>query len=83
LAQLGDYISLNGYILRMLNGVVHTHQTSSIQQPIVIVLVAIALVAVVGGFIFISNYVMPNIHQVCHSRLGPLHCYKVQYHEIF
>ena len=37
----------------------------------------------VGGFIFISNYVMPNIHQFCQSRLGALHCYTVQYHKIF
>ena len=61
----------------MLNGVAHTHQ--KYEQPRVIVLVAIALVAAVGGFIIISNYVMPNIHQVCQSRLGALHCYKVQY----
>jgi hypothetical protein len=68
----------------MVEGVVHTHlRTITVQQPIVIVFVAIALVAVVGGFIFISNYFMPNIHQVCQSRLGPLHCYKVQYHKVF
>lgn len=75
-----DFISLNVYILHMLNGVAHAHQRT---QPIVIVLVAIALVAAVGGFIIISNYVMPNIHQFCQSRLGALHCYKVQYHPLF
>jgi len=43
----------------MLNGVANTdHRTTTVQQPVVIVLVAIALVAVVGGFIIISNYVM-------------------------
>jgi hypothetical protein len=68
----------------MLNGVVHTHQkTATVQQPVVIVLVAIALVAIVGGFIIISNYVMPNIHEYCQSKLGALHCYKVQYHKVF
>jgi len=75
-----DVISLNRYRLHMLNGVAHTHQRT---QPIVIVLVAIALVAAVGGFIIISNYVMPNIHQFCQSRLGALHCYEVQYHKLF
>ena len=65
----------------MLNGIAHTYE--AVQQPIVIILVAIALVAVVGGFILISNYVMPNIHQFCQSRLGALHCYTVQYHKIF
>ena len=65
----------------MLNGIAHTYE--AVQQPIVIILVAVALVAVVGGFIFISNYVMPNIHQFCQSRLGALHCYTVQYHKIF
>ena len=64
----------------MLNGVTHTEHWD---QPMVIVLVAIALFAAVGGFIIISNYVMPNIHQVCQSRLGALHCYKVQYHSLF
>jgi hypothetical protein len=62
----------------MLNGVAHAHQRTTTVQPIVIVLVAIALVAVVGGFVIISNYVMPNIHQVCQNKLGVLHCYKVQ-----
>jgi hypothetical protein len=75
-----DFISLNRYILHMLNGVAHAHQQT---QPIVIVLVAIALVAAVGGFIIIANYVMPNIHQFCQSRLGALHCFKVQYHPFF
>ena len=75
-----DFISLNGYRLYMLNGVAHTYRKT---QPIVIVLVAIALVAAVGGFIIISNYVMPNIHQFCQSRLGALHCYKVQYNKLF
>ena len=75
-----DFISLNRYRLHMLNGVAHTYQKT---QPIVIVLVAIALVAAVGGFIIISNYVMPNIHLVCQSKLGALHCYKVQYHSLF
>ena len=65
----------------MLNDIAHTYE--AVQQPIVIILVAVALVAVVGGFIFISNYVMPNIHQFCQSRLGALHCYTVQYHKIF
>jgi hypothetical protein len=64
----------------MLNGVAHTHQKT---QPIVIVLVAIALVAAVGGFIIVSNYVMPNIHQYCQNKLGALHCYTVQYHKLF
>ena len=68
----------------MLNGVAHTYpRTPAVQQPIVIVLVAIALVAAVGGFIIISNYVMPNIHEYCQSKLGALHCYKVQYHPLF
>jgi hypothetical protein len=59
----------------MQNGVAHTHQrTTAVPQSTVIVFVAIALVAVVGGFIFISNYVMPNIHQVCQNKLGSLHC---------
>ena len=75
-----DFISLNVYILHMLNGVAHARQKT---QPIVIVLVAIALVAAVGGFIIISNYVMPNIHQYCQSKLGALHCYQVQYHKLF
>jgi hypothetical protein len=75
-----DFISLNRYILHMLNGAAHAHQQT---QPIVIVLVAIALVAAVGGFIIISNYVMPNIHQVCQTRLGALHCHTVQYHKLF
>jgi hypothetical protein len=75
-----DYISLNRYILDMLNGVASTYQKT---QPIVIVLVAIALVAAVGGFIIISNYVMPNIHQFCQNKLGALHCYQVQYHKVF
>ena len=68
----------------MLNGVANTdHRTTTVQQPVVIVLVAIALVAVIGGFIIISNYVMPNIHQVCQNKLGALHCYKVQYNKVF
>jgi hypothetical protein len=75
-----DFISLNVYILHMLNGVAHAHQRT---QSIVIVLVAIALVAAVGGFIIISNYVMPNIHQYCQNKQGTLHCYKVQYHPLF
>jgi hypothetical protein len=75
-----DLISLNRHILHMLNGIAHTHQRS---QSMVIVLVAIALVAAVGGFILITNYVMPNIHQVCQTRLGALHCYQVQYHKAF
>ena len=75
-----ELISLNRYRLHMLNGVAHAHQKT---QPIIIVLVAIALVAAVGGFIIIANYVMPNIHQFCQSRLGALHCYKVQYHSLF
>jgi hypothetical protein len=79
-----DFISLNRYILHMLNGVAHTDQrTTIVRQPIVIVLVAIALVAVVGGFVIISNYVMPNIHQFCQNKLGAIHCYKVQYHKVF
>ena len=79
-----DIISLNRYRLHMLNGVGHTDQrTTTVRQPIVIVLAAIALVAVVGGSIIISNYVMPNIHQVCQNKLGSLHCYKVQYHSLF
>jgi hypothetical protein len=76
---LGDFISLNSYILHMLNGVAYT----TVQQPIVIVLVAIALVAVVSGFIIISTYVMPNIHQLCQNGHGALHCYQVQYHKAF
>jgi hypothetical protein len=78
-----DFISLNRYRLHILNGVGHTDQrTTIVQQPIVIVLVAIALLAVVSGFIIISNYVM-NIHQFCQSKLGALHCYQVHYHKIF
>jgi hypothetical protein len=65
----------------MINGIAHTYQ--AVQQPIIIVLVAIALVAVVSGFIIISNYVMPNIHQYCQNKLGALHCYQVQYPRIF
>ena len=42
-----DLISLNSYTLHMLNA---------------LILVLIALVAVVGGFVLISNYVMPHIH---------------------
>ena len=75
-----ELISLNRYRLHMLNGVAHTHQRT---QPIVIVLVAIALLAVVGGFVIISNYVMPNIHQFCQNKLGAIHCYNVQYHQVF
>ena len=75
-----SFISLNRYRLHMLNGVAHAEHWD---QPMVIVLVAIALVAVVGGFIIISNYVMPNIHQFCQTRLGALHCYQVQYHKAF
>ena len=68
----------------MLNGVAHTDKrTTTVRQPMVIVLVAIALVAVVGGFVIISNYVMPNIHQFCQNKLGAVHCYKVQYHKVF
>ena len=68
----------------MVNGIAHTgHRSTTVRQPIVIVLVAIALVAVVGGFIIISNYVMPNIHQYCQNKLGALHCYTVQYHKLF
>lgn len=79
-----DFISLNSYRLHILNGVGHTDQrTTIVQQPIVIVLVAIALLAVVSGFIIISNYVMPNIHQFCQSKLRALHCYQVHYHKIF
>ena len=59
-----DLISLNSYTLRMLNA---------------LVLVAIALVAVVGEFVPISNYVMPHIHHFCQNKLGALHCYKIQY----
>jgi len=55
----------------MLNGVAHAHQRT---QPIAMVLVAIALVAAVGGFIIISNYVMPNILLYCQNKLGALHC---------
>jgi len=66
----------------MLNGVAHTYSKTTV-RAIVIVLVAIALVAVVGGFFIISNYVMPNIHQFCQNKLGALHCYNVQYHKVF
>jgi hypothetical protein len=76
-----DFISLNRYVLHMLNGIAHTYE--AVQQPIVIILVAIALIAVVGGFILISNYVMPNILQYCQNKQGALHCYQVQYHKIF
>ena len=64
----------------MLNGIAHTHEKT---QPIVIVLVEITLLAAAGGFIIIANYVMPNIHQFCQTRLGALHCYNVQYHKLF
>ena len=68
----------------MLNGIAHSgRRSATLQQSIVIILVAIALVAVASGFIIISTYVMPNIHQVCQSKLGALHCYQVQYHKIF
>ncbi len=78
------FISLKRNILHMRNDVAHSdHRSTTLQQPIVIILVAIALVAVVSGFIIISTYVMPNIHQVCQSKLGALHCYQVQYHKIF
>jgi hypothetical protein len=77
------FISLNRYRLHMLNGAAHTYPRTTVQQPIVIVLVAIALVVVVGGFVIISNYVMPQIHQFCQNKLGALHCYKVQYHKVF
>lgn len=47
-----DDFNLNRYILYMLNGVAHTDKrTTTVRQPMVIVLVAIALVAVVGGFV--------------------------------
>jgi hypothetical protein len=48
-----------------------------------LVFVVMALAAVIGGFVLISNYVMPHIHQFCQSKLGALHCYKVQYHRLF
>jgi len=68
----------------MLNGVSHREErTTTLPQPIVIMLVVIALLALVGGYILISNYVMPNIHQVCQNKLGALHCHTVQYHKIF
>jgi ABC-type antimicrobial peptide transport system permease subunit len=76
-----DFISLNRYIFNMLNSIAHTYE--AVQQPIVIILVAIALIALVGGFILISNYVMPNVHQYCQNKQGALHCYQVQYHKIF
>ena len=79
-----DLISLNRYTLHMLNGLANTDQRSTtFQQPVVVVLVAIALVAVVVAFVTISNYVMPHVYQFCQSKLGALHCYKVQYHELF
>ena len=79
-----DFMSLNRYILHMQNGVAHTdHRTTTDRQPIVIVLVAIALLAVVGGFVIISNYVMPNIHQFCQNKLGAIHCHNVQYYKVF
>lgn len=34
--------------------------------------VAIASVAVVGGLVIISNYVMLQIHQFCQNKLGAL-----------
>ena len=68
----------------MRNDVAHSdHRSTTLQQPIVIILVAIALVAVASGFIIISTYVMPNIHQFCQAKLGALHCYKVEYHKLF
>lgn len=66
----------------MLNGVAH-RKTTTLKQPIIIIFVAIALVAVVLGFILISTYVLPNIHEFCQSRLGALHCYQVQYPSVF
>ena len=67
----------------MLHDVAHTHwRRSIIREPAVILLAAIAIIAIIGGFILISNYVMPNIHQFCQTKLGPLHCYKVQYHKL-
>jgi hypothetical protein len=68
----------------MLHNVAHTHWRSSIiREPAVILLAAIAIIAVIGGFILISNYVMPDIHQFCQAKLGALHCYKVQYQKLF
>jgi hypothetical protein len=46
-------------------------------------LVVMALVGVVAGLVLVSNYVMPHIHQFCQTKLGALHCYKVQYHRLF
>lgn len=61
-----------------------THWRSSIvREPTVILLAAIAIITIIGGFILISNYVMPNIHQFCQAKLGALHCYKVQYDKLF
>lgn len=68
----------------MLHDVAHNHWRSSIvREPTVILLAAIAIITIIGGFILISNYVMPNIHQFCQAKLGALHCYKVQYHKLF
>ena len=65
----------------MLHDVAHAHwRRTIVREPAVILLAAI--IAVIGGFILISNYVMPNIHQFCQAKLGPLHCYKVQYHKL-
>ena len=55
-----DFISLNRYRLHMLNGVPHTQRIIPVRQPILMVPVAIALIAVMGGFVIISNYVMPQ-----------------------
>ena len=68
----------------MLHDVAHNHWRSGIvREPTVILLAAIAIITIIGGFILISNYVMPNIHQFCQAKLGALHCYKVQYHKLF
>lgn len=67
----------------MLHDVAHHWRSSIIREPAFILLAAIAIIAIIGGFILISNYVMPDIHQFCQAKLGALHCYKVQYHKLF
>ena len=63
--------------------VAHTRWRRSIREPAAILLAAIAIIAIIGGFVLISNYIMPNVHQFCQAKLGALQCYKVQYHKLF
>jgi len=51
--------------------VAHTHWRSSIvREGTVIVLAAIAIIATIGGFILISNYVMPKYPSILPNEVG-------------